>query len=192
MSTTTSITPVVPTSVAANTPKASITAANTSADVVRAMIDDPAIRSSILNAFTTILGNKSLVGSKTTWIAILVPVVMSLSAHFGLAVDQAAAVDVVGLIMGVAMIVMRWITKTPVASLLPSSDPISPPPMAQDGAIPRGSLSIPMPTAASIDTAPRGSVSFPLPSGSTVVVGGSGTGQAPSSTTVTRSVQSPK
>jgi uncharacterized membrane protein len=110
--------PTVPTSAAANLPKQSIVTASSAADVVRAMIDDPAIKSSILNAFTTFLASKSALSSKTIWVAVLAPIILSITAHFGGTLQQAEAVDFANTVMGVAMIVMRLLTTTPISGVI--------------------------------------------------------------------------
>jgi hypothetical protein len=105
-----------------DTTKPAIIAASTPRDVIVAMKNDPAIRSSVLNAFVTLAGT-SFVGSRTVWVAVLTPIISALVAHFGFNLDEATSAEVAAGLTSLAGVVMRLVTKTPITSALPVAAP---------------------------------------------------------------------
>lgn len=106
-----------------DTPKPALVAASTPRDVIKALNDDPAVRSSVLNAFTTLAGT-SFIGSKTVWVSILTPVIAALVAHFGLKLDEATTAEIAAGLTTLASLIMRAVTKQPITSVFPTTPPI--------------------------------------------------------------------
>ena len=103
--------------IATNTPTPAIVAASTTGDVIRAMIDDPAIRNTVLGAFQTVEG-KSFVSSKTAWAAVLAPIISGFGAHFGLGIDEATSAEIAAGITSLVMLGMRCVTKTAITGIV--------------------------------------------------------------------------
>lgn len=102
-------------------PSPALAVAATPRQVTTALVADPALMNAVLSGITTLVANKSALGSKTVWVALLSSIIIPLAAHFGLPVDQAVAASAATVIMGAAMIVMRFFTKGAVTSMLPQS-----------------------------------------------------------------------
>lgn len=102
-----------------NTAKPAIVAASTTNDVIRAMADDPGLRSSVLGAFDAILGgDKALLQTKTFWAAIFTPIVGALAARYAAGLDGATVGAITTVLTSAAMIAMRTLSKTPVTGVV--------------------------------------------------------------------------
>lgn len=99
--------------------KPAIVAASTPNDVIRAMLADPSLTSTILSGVTGLLGgDKSMLQSKTFWAAIVTPIVATIVAHYFVGLDNATVGAIDTVLEMAAMIAMRWVTKTPVTGIV--------------------------------------------------------------------------
>lgn len=104
----------------ADTPKPAIIAASTQNDVIRTIANDPDLRSAVLAAFTGLMsGDKSLLGTRTFWAALITPIVGALAARYAVGLDGATVGAIATVLTSGAMIVMRTVTQAPVTSVLP-------------------------------------------------------------------------
>lgn len=99
-----------------------ITAAKTPGDIARAAAADPDLNAALFQLLTA-PDAKGLLQSKTFWTAILTPVVSGAVSYFALKLDPATVGTITTALEVVAMIMMRVITKTPVAGLVGSTPP---------------------------------------------------------------------
>jgi hypothetical protein len=103
-------------------PKPAVQAANSPADVVRAMRVDPDLSKIVLNGVGAVLaGNKSLLGTRSFWVNTLTPLVTWGVTKYALELDADTQVIVVGALGAAVAAGMRWITKAPVTSVLPAA-----------------------------------------------------------------------
>ena len=102
-------------------PKLAITNANTAGDILRAAANDKDLQNDLFNGLSAIAANKSLLGSKTFWATFLTPLVTWIVGYFALGID---GTTIGAIASGLGFLVaagMRYITKTPVASVLPTA-----------------------------------------------------------------------
>jgi len=102
-------------------PKLAITNANTSGDIVRAAKIDPVLLNDLLTGLMSALADKSLLGSKTFWVSIFTPVISWAVTYFALGLDGTTCGLIASVAASLAMMVMRYLTKTPVTSVLPQT-----------------------------------------------------------------------
>ena len=77
------------------------------------------MRTAILSAFTGLLsGDKSLLGTKTFWAALIVPAVGYIAAHYFAGLDNGTVGAIDTVLELLAMVGMRAITKTPVTGIV--------------------------------------------------------------------------
>lgn len=110
---------MTPTTTNPDVAKPAIVAASTPNDMIRAMLADPSLTSTILSGVTGLLGgDKSMLQSKTFWAAILTPIVGALAARYAAGLDGATVGAITTVLTSAAMIAMRWVTKTPVTGIV--------------------------------------------------------------------------
>ena len=101
------------------TPSPAIVAASTPNDVIRAMVDDRGLRNTVLQAFDALAaGDKSMLGTRTFWAAILTPIVTIVGGRV-FHLDNDTTMTIATALTSIAMIGMRAVTKTAVTSVLP-------------------------------------------------------------------------
>lgn len=91
------------------------------AELKRFADDNPAIDSALKDAFTAVMADRSLLGTKTFWVTLLTPVVGFVVSYYGLGLDGSTVGAITTVTGTAAAWVMRYVTKTPVASVLPTS-----------------------------------------------------------------------
>ena len=62
---------------------------------------------------------KSAVGSKTIWVALLTPIIAGFGSKFGLGLDNQTCAAIAALLTAVAGTIMARISPTPITSFLP-------------------------------------------------------------------------
>lgn len=102
-----------------NVDNSAIVQASTPRDIATAMVNDPGLRTAILSAFTGLLsGDKSLLGTKTFWAALITPVVGTIVSRYFVGLDDATVAGIDTFLEMAAMVGMRYITKTPVTGIV--------------------------------------------------------------------------
>lgn len=101
-------------------PKPAIINASTGRDILTAAENDPALKADLTQGFLAVLANRSLLGTKTFWVTLLTPFIAFGIAYFGLGLDSDTCGKIAAGLTSVAAWVMRYVTKTSVASVLPS------------------------------------------------------------------------
>lgn len=102
-----------------NIPKPSIVAASTPNDVIGALLNDKGLMNTVLSGIGALAaGDKSLLGTKTFWAAILTPIVGALAARYAAGLDGATVGAITTVLTSAAMIAMRYVTKAPVTGIV--------------------------------------------------------------------------
>lgn len=112
--------------------KPDIVQAASAGDIVRAAKVDPTLKADLLNGLLAAIKDKSLIGTRTFWVTLLTPAVSYVATRYvvpavGITLDEATCAEIATGLTVLASWAMRYVTKTPVASVLPASGGVATP-----------------------------------------------------------------